>query len=200
MSYSVDSKSAQEVISFLQIIGKLKDTPRTGWVNNDIRNPESVSDHMYRMSLMCMMCPDTSLDKTRMIKMALCHDAGESIVGDITPFSKISKQEKQVMELEAVQQLSALASSSGCASFSKELHDLFREYEDQKTPESIFVRDMDLLEMIIQAHSYEGLQPKKDLGSFFESGEKIQHPWAKAIFERLKNTRPFLSQQQSSNI
>ncbi|CCW68923.1 unnamed protein product [Phytomonas sp. Hart1] len=193
MSDAAEEKGAQEAISFLQTIGRLKDTPRTGWVENGIANAESVGDHMYRMALMCMMCPDPSLDKTRMIQMALCHDAGESIIGDITPRSTITKEEKHVMELEAVHHLSELAFSAGCAPFSKDLSELFEEYEDQKTPESNFVRDMDILEMVIQADSYQALYPSKNLRTFFESGEKIQHPWARAIFEKLKKNNPFLN-------
>lgn len=197
------SKEATDLIRFLHTMGRLKDTPRTGWVDNGVPNPESISDHMYRMSLMCMMCPDTSLNRSHMIKMALCHDTGESIIGDISPIMNVPKEVKKQKETEAVQQLSSLASSSAAVfpaavpSFSEELMALFNEYEAQETPESHFVRDMDLLEMIVQAHGYEAANPGKDLGSFFRSGERIQHPWAKAIFETLRDTRPFLQQQNT---
>jgi 5'-deoxynucleotidase YfbR-like HD superfamily hydrolase len=48
---------------------------------------------------------------------------------------------------------------------------------------------MDLLEMIVQAHHYEA-SANKDLSGFYRSGERIQHPWAREIFERLKATSP----------
>ncbi|KAG5466997.1 hypothetical protein LSCM1_01175 [Leishmania martiniquensis] len=192
MSFTKGTKAVQDVISFLQTMGRLKDTARRGWVENQISHPESVSDHMYRMSLMCMMCPDTSLDRDRMIRMALCHDTGESIIGDISPAMKVPKEVKKQQEAQAVLDLCKLVSSSPNTSFSRELGDLFHEYEAQETAESRFVKDMDMLEMIVQAHSYESMHPGKDLSSFFKSGAGIQHPWARAIFETLVETRPYV--------
>lgn len=192
------SKEATDLIRFLHTMGRLKDTPRTGWVDNGVPNPESISDHMYRMSLMCMMCPDNTLDREKMIKMALCHDTGESIIGDISPQMNVPSEVKAAKELEAVESLSALASSvPGTEAFGKELLDLFREYEAQETRESHFVKDMDLLEMVVQAHGYEGLNPGKDLGGFFKSGEKIKHPWARAIYKTLCETRPALAPRKA---
>ncbi|KPI85790.1 hypothetical protein ABL78_5147 [Leptomonas seymouri] len=196
MPFAKDSKAVQDVIQFLHIMGRLKDTPRRGWVDNELPNPESISDHMYRMSLMCMMCPDASLDRNKMIRMALCHDTGESIIGDISPAMKVPKEVKKQRETQAVQELCALVSSSPDTTFSKELGDLFDEYEAQETEESHFVKDMDLLEMIVQAHGYEMMNPGKDLSSFFLSGKNIHHPWARAIFETLLETRPFLQWQK----
>ncbi|KAG5492832.1 hypothetical protein JKF63_01412 [Porcisia hertigi] len=192
MSFTKGSKAAQDVISFLHTMGRLKDTARQGWVDNQIGSPESISDHMYRMSLMCMMCPDTSLNRDRMIKMALCHDTAESIIGDISPAMNVPKEVKRQQEAQAMQELCTLVSSSPSMTFSTELSNLFDEYEAQETAESHFVKDMDLLEMIVQAHSYESMNPGKDLSSFFKSGAGIRHPWARAIFETLLETRPYL--------
>ncbi|KAK7200843.1 HD domain containing protein [Novymonas esmeraldas] len=191
MSFSTGSRAAQDVIAFLHTMGRLKDTARRGWVEHDIRSPESISDHMYRMSLMCMMCPDTTLNRDRMIKMALCHDTGESIIGDISPAMKVPKEVKRKQETQAIQDLCGLLSSSPSTTFATELRELFEEYEAQETAESHFVKDMDLLEMIVQAHGYESANPGKDLSSFFRSGAGIRHPWARAIFETLANTRPY---------
>ncbi|EPY34989.1 hydrolase of HD superfamily [Angomonas deanei] len=151
-----------------------------------------------------MMCPDETLDRHYMIKMALCHDVGECIVGDISPAMKVPAAEKQRREIEAIAELRSLVphrdgeeeqKANATPSFGDELQALFLAYEKQETPEAKFVKDMDLLEMIVQAHAYEAANPGKDLGSFFNSGAKIQHPWAKAIFQQLLDTRPFLTNQ-----
>lgn len=196
MPFTQGSKAVQDVIEFLHTVGQLKNTPRTGWVDNAVLNPESVSDHMYRMSLMCMMCPDKSLNRDKIIRMALCHDTGESIIGDISPAMNVPKEVKKQQEKRAVQKLCSLVSSSPDDTFGKELGELFDEYEAQETMESRFVKDMDLLEMIVQAHWYEKMNPGKDLSSFFSSGKNIQHPWARAIFETLQETRPYVEWQK----
>lgn len=33
-------------------------TKRTGWLRKGVKNPESIADHMYRMSLMALIAPD----------------------------------------------------------------------------------------------------------------------------------------------
>jgi len=46
----------------------LKTAQRTGWTHYDIKHVESVSDHMYRMSIMTMLLNsnvDQGLDKIR---------------------------------------------------------------------------------------------------------------------------------------
>jgi UMP-CMP kinase len=42
---------------FLEMIEILKNTTRRGWELHNVPNPESVSDHMYRMAIMCLMIP-----------------------------------------------------------------------------------------------------------------------------------------------
>lgn len=39
--------------------------PRTGWVYRNVKKPESVSDHMYRMAVMALVTEDKKLNKDR---------------------------------------------------------------------------------------------------------------------------------------
>ena len=56
------------VITFINTIGKLKHIKRTGWVRNNIILPESVSDHMYKMTMMVFMIRDCTVDKDKLMK------------------------------------------------------------------------------------------------------------------------------------
>ena len=76
-----------KALDFFRLVGKLKTTPRTGWVNNEVISPESIADHMYRMSMLAMLITDPVIDKNRLIKICLVHDLGESIVGRLCNFS-----------------------------------------------------------------------------------------------------------------
>ena len=49
---------------------------------------------------------------SRCIKMALVHDMAEAIVGDITPFCGISKEEKHKREVDAITEMCALIKGS----------------------------------------------------------------------------------------
>lgn len=45
--------------------------------------------------------------------------------------------------------------SLGNTETANEIVDLWHEYEDAKTPEALFVKDLDKFEMIVQALEYE---------------------------------------------
>ena len=181
--------STEEVdgtIEFLAILAQLKNTKRQGWVENNVNEVESVADHMYRMSVLAMMCPDKTLNRDHMVRMALCHDMAEAIVGDITPKMNVDKAEKQRLERDALTKMVKLLPGAN----SEEVQSLWEEYEAQETKEAQFVRDLDLLEMVAQAHTYEKAQEHVELPTFYPSAAKIKHPWAKSIADRLVETRP----------
>ncbi|MEQ2303115.1 HD domain-containing protein 2 [Ameca splendens] len=102
------SAGMSNIMQFMKLIGQLKRVPRTGWVYRKVKNPESVSDHMYRMAMMSLTITDPTVDRDRCIKLALVHDMAECIVGDIAPSDNISKAEKHRREEEATRHLTSL--------------------------------------------------------------------------------------------
>ena len=58
-----------KAMQFFSVIGQLKTLKRTGWVNHRIPLPESVADHMYRMSSMAFLLSDPAVDKDRLMKI-----------------------------------------------------------------------------------------------------------------------------------
>ena len=115
------------------------------------------------------------IDLHRCILMSLIHDAAEGLVGDLVVEGdaqyrdKISKEEKEQREELAMRKIlfgDALAGEQDGKKEGKKppttlthslnlLFELWREYEDQATEEARFVKDMDKLEMLVQAHEYE---------------------------------------------
>ncbi|XP_060908283.1 HD domain-containing protein 2 [Labrus mixtus] len=162
------------MLQFMKLIGQLKRVPRTGWVYRNVKKPESVSDHMYRMAMMSLTITDPTVDKNRCIKLALVHDMAECIVGDIAPFDNISKEEKHRREEAAMRHLSGLLPEG----LKQEIYGLWEEYETQGSPEARLVKEFDLLEMILQAHEYEELEGTPGrLQEFFDSTKgRFQHP------------------------
>lgn len=68
---------------------------------------------------------------------------------------------------------------------------LLQEYEENKTPESKFVKDLDRLDMVLQAFEYEKRDecPKKHQ-EFFDSTEgKFNHPLVIDLVEQIKLQR-----------
>ncbi|EMG48610.1 YGK1 5'-deoxynucleotidase YGK1 [Candida maltosa Xu316] len=163
------------ILAFLQIIRSLKFQKRTGWLDHGIpaEKTESIADHMYRMGVISMLVPK-NVDSNKCVKIAIVHDIAEALVGDITPFGGISKQEKHRRELATINYLSELVKPYD-AGFSKELLELWLDYEEIRTLEARYVKDIDKYELIQSAWEYEqqfGL--KHNLDQFYTARNAIK--------------------------
>jgi putative hydrolase of HD superfamily len=176
------------------MLERLKTTKREGWRRFNIMDGESISDHMYRMSILTMLAPPSISQKLNIplcTKMALIHDMAELLVGDITPVDNVPKQEKSRREEETMDYLckSLLGKVDGGDS-GEEIRRVWREYEDSETPEAIFVHDIDKIELLLQMVEYERARRDKDgkpleLDEFSYVAKKIALPemrdWATEI-------------------
>ncbi|KAJ3386332.1 hypothetical protein HDU92_002595 [Lobulomyces angularis] len=184
------STKPSSIIKFLHTIENLKTTKRTGWLENNVNKPESISDHMYAafelpFSIIAMLIPDSfELNKNRCIKMALIHDIIESIAGDISPSQNIPKEEKHRLESIAMDQL--FETLEGAVNpIAVEIKEIWYEYEKALTKEALFVKDIDKFEMILQCFEYEKRQKKK-MECFFNSTRgKFQSTFIKSLVTEL---------------
>ena len=158
------------VVQFLHLATNLKTTPRTGWVKRNVKDPESIADHMYRMSLMALLMEGNTdgYDVDRCIKLAIVHDLAECIAGDITPVCGVSDGEKYRMESEAMDTITTMLGDNAA---SRNIRALWDEYERGETKEAKLVKDFDKVEMIVQAGEYERDQGERgvELQEFFDS-------------------------------
>ena len=170
----------------------LKTLPRAGWVQRGVRAPESVADHSFRVALMTLLCAPAcgeNLDRDRALRMALVHDLAECVVGDITPRDGVSEEAKARMEREAMEGLTRALGRAG-----DDVRALWEEYEGGVTAEARLVKDMDKLEMILQAQEYES---EGDAGAsgrleeFFESTRgRYRTALGAALSEEIERRRP----------
>jgi len=173
----------EEWLRALSQIGNLKDLPRAGWVREQVPHPESVADHSFRtMVLALLLGPLLGVDGGKVMRLLLVHDLAESdpAVGDITPCDGITPEEKRQRESDAMQRLcSALPNGD-------EVRNLWHEYAAATSPEALIAKQLDALEMALQATEYEQ-RYGKDLGEFRESARrKIRHPLLVRVFDSLR--------------
>lgn len=164
--YRASGDKAQDLLAFFHILERLKTQKRTGWLVKKIPDAESISDHMYRMGILAMCTSDATLDVPKCVMLALVHDLAEAQVGDITPHEGIPKAEKRRLEAEAMQNFVHEMFHDSPAG--QRIFTLWQEYEDQQTPEALFVKDLDRLEVALQAHEYEQ-RHATNLQEFFDS-------------------------------
>ncbi|KAI9651358.1 hypothetical protein NHQ30_001399 [Ciborinia camelliae] len=189
---TVPKENTESPVPFFHMLERLKTTKREGWRRFGIVRGESISDHMYRMSLITMFAPESLSSRINIphcTKMALVHDMAEALVGDITPVDGVPKSEKNRREATTMDYFtkSLLGRVNGGIT-GQQIQEIWQEYEDSVTLESKFVHDVDKIELILQMVEYERADKGNlDLGEFSWVASKIVLPevqaWADEIFK-----------------
>ncbi|MCJ8282524.1 MAG: HD domain-containing protein, partial [Rivularia sp. ALOHA_DT_140] len=167
---------------------QLKQLYRPGWLHIGVspHNCESVAEHSFCVALLALVLTDEysiELDSAKVVRMALIHDLGEIYAGDFTPADKIDKYQKYQLEKQSVTKvLEKLPHALKWVA-------LWEEYEKGESAESQLVRQLDKLEMALQASVYEH-QGLADLSVFFASANRsLSWLELKLILIRLEELR-----------
>lgn len=134
----------QTILTFLGLAEKLKCNLRHSWTSSG--RQESVAEHTYRLLVFAWLLQDVypELNLKKMLLLALFHDMGEAVTGDIPAFEKTRAHEET--ERKVLEQIPVLLPEPRKG----ELKDLFRELEENRTTEARLVKAMDKLEALIQ--------------------------------------------------
>lgn len=188
----------KDLVKFFHDIGTLKEIPRRGWVIRDIKNPESIADHIFRASLMAWILGSEKkgLNIERLLKMALIHDICEIYAGDVTPYDSVlpknNKERKEFMRIwprftneeklklsekkhkKEKQALDKLIKNLPIR-FKNEIKNLWMDFENGLTPEGRFFKQADRLEAFLQALEYWKKYKNSPQGPWWE--------WAREFFD-----------------
>ena len=150
---------------FLRAIDALKRTRRAGWVREGVRDAESVADHSWGVALLALLLPlPVDVDRDRLVALAVIHDLAEARVGDLVP-GAIDPAEKHRREAAAIAALAALLPADSA----DRLVGLWAEYEAGVTPAARLAKDLDRLEMLLQADAYAAAGNPGPMPSFWQS-------------------------------
>jgi len=188
----------RNLLNFFIEIGKLKRMPRRGWVINQIKNPESIAEHIFRTVLMSWILGEKKegLNVEKLLKMALIHDLCEIYAGDTTPYDSVlprsKKKLKELMktwprfpnyqkkeqafkkykkETEALEKLILRLPTD----LKKEIKNLWLDYEKGLTSEGRFFHQTDRMENFLQAYEYWRKYKNPPLGPWWL--------WAREFFD-----------------
>jgi putative hydrolase of HD superfamily len=157
---------AQEMVEFISAVGKPKRVPRTGWVREKIKHPESVAEHSFRVGVIAMVIAGTlGLDREKLMKMAFVRGLGEVVTRDIVVergnmIDMQKRGEKENEEREGLRKVFKTIEEAD------EYVKIFNEMVERKSEEAKILWQIDKLEMTIQALEYEKEQDK-NLDEFF---------------------------------
>ena len=179
------------IVEFLRVVSQLKKVKRSGWISQvGVKDPESVADHSFMCTVLAMCVGDINgFDVQKIMRMALLHDIHESIIGDYDQCAKekIGSTQMKVLERKAITEVLSQLPTKLKADYLS----LWEEFENQTTPETIIVKEIDKVEMALQALEYEneGYSPQK-LNTFWNSAKgKVQNPTLLRFLEVLVEAR-----------
>ena len=177
-----------DILEFAKKVRELKDLKRTGWVEKGVLDPESVADHSFMLAVLAYVYSKKfGFDTDKCVKMALLHDICEVYSGDIP--DKIRDEDQPVPD-ERKRELEAQGLKKTISflpqDFAEEVYSLWKEFEARETKEAKLVKDLDKLEMCMQAGEYAKNGNREKFEEFFEDGElNIKTPEIKNLFEKV---------------
>jgi putative hydrolase of HD superfamily len=168
----------------------LNKLPRTGFLMRGVDRPETVGEHVFLTSLLaCLLLPRLredgyELNGEKFLAMALLHESGEILIGDIpSPAAAFfGKEGKSRAELEA---------GRAVLRDHPENRALMEEFESGAGLEARVVRCLDRLQMMAKVLAYEN-EGKRGLDEFWEYSGRYQGcgvPRVDRLFARLAALR-----------
>lgn len=147
-------------MKFLIEIDKLKEIYRQSLISDSSRH-ENDAEHSWHISIMAVVLYDyapENVDLLKCIKMLLIHDIIEIYAGDTYVYDYTKMKDKKEREMEAAKKIYNILDDK----MAKELYDLWIEFEECKTNESIYANTLDRIEPIILNYLTKGEMWKKN--------------------------------------
>ncbi len=145
----------KNAMKFYLLATKLKYKIRSGWDKNhwnvSSERIESIAEHVYGTCILAISLNSEfqlNMDMEKVLMMLTIHEIGEVLIGDITPFDKISLEEIEHRAMKNV--LGDLLNK-------EELFDLLLEFDEHSTKEAKFAYLCDKMEADIQAKVYQDM-------------------------------------------
>lgn len=174
-------------VNLIKDIGRIKKVKRAGWVREGINEAESVADHSFRVAVMAMVFGEQlGVNTNKLIRMALVHDIAEGFTGDkiVERGTNIDNQSREQKDREEIETLRKIFADIPDAD------ELINLQADQNSMEARILKQLERLEMAIQALEYEEAYGK-DLSEFFENAaHHINHPYLREILDSVLSLRP----------
>ncbi len=149
----IEEQKIRNILQFYLLANELKDKIRSGWKawNIDRERVESVAEHIYGTCILAIAIDsefNLNVDIYKVVMMLVLHEIEEIKIGDLTPFDKVTKEEKRKLGKQAVEEI--------LHNLNKKVKyiDLIEEFERMQTKESVFAKMCDKLEADIQCKIY----------------------------------------------
>ncbi len=196
----MDEKKLSNLLEVFMTVQVAKELPRQGFLYSGFKRNEadSVAAHSFSVCVFSYLLARElkeegwKVDPDKTLKIALMHDLGETITGDIGTYAKdLARGVFNKVEMEAFRLLVRNVTDK------KKLVDYFNEYMEPKTMEAQIVKFVDSLDAFVQAFTTSNAVIE-DLEQTMKtiSNKKIKDPRLAALF----NTSMRLISQRKATV
>jgi len=185
----------KNILKFLIDVGKLKNIQRKGMTFYGIKEPDSATDHSFRMALMVWLFSEgKNINTEKALKIALIHDICKILTGDITPYDGLlpenkkeqdefvrkwrrlslkNKKERHTKKFK--KEYSALKKiiSGLSPKTKKEIKNLWLQYHRPESPEAKFVSQIDIVENLLEAFEWWKKNKKFPTKPWWEHADEV---------------------------
>lgn len=137
-----------QIMSFIVETDKLKNVLRQTLLTDRSRQ-ENSAEHSWHLALLAMLtnqyANEPKLNIAKVIQMLLVHDIVEIDAGDTFAYDAVRNLDKEVREQAAAERIFSLLPASRQA----ECYALWREFEEQLTPEAKYANALDRLHPVL---------------------------------------------------
>jgi putative hydrolase of HD superfamily len=176
---------ASWILDLFAAMASLKSVRRKGWVLRGVEDAESVADHSLAVAVLsAAIAASRGLDPGKAALIAVLHDIVESVTGDLTPDEKASMGRTRLREAEreAVERVIGSAPEEVKRVFLQSL----RDYEEGSSEEGRIVREVDKLEMALQALLYRAELGASGAEEFVSSAlSELKDPEIRSLVEEV---------------
>jgi len=193
-AFCARSPDMDDILEFARKISELKKLKRTGWILKRVKAPESVADHSFMLAVLAYVySKNLGLDADKCVRMALLHDICEVYAGDIP--NRVRKKDKPMpdgmkrkLEKDGLGKIIATLPKG----LADEIRKLWDEFEAGKSGEAKLVKDLDKVEMCMQALAYakaeKNAKARNKFAEFFEDGRlNIKTQEMKRLFRKVRS-------------
>ena len=176
----------QDIVNFFFEAGQLQRVNRSGWWLIGIKDPEKVSDHVYRSCIVAyILAKLEKVDENKVLKMSLLHDFQETRINDLHKVGHRYIDFRNAENVAFKEQIKLLPEN-----ISEEISKLFEENGKDKTKEGIVVRDADLLDNALSAKEYLHMGYKDAQNWLDNISKTLKTESAKKLFNIIIKTNP----------
>lgn len=134
------------LVNFLVEIEKLKKTYR---YSTCLEVADSSAEHSWKLAFMASVFSDEvpGANVAHAIEICLVHDLAEYVTGEIDSYrihnGEITQEQKYQLELKAMEEFRKRTSVG------QKIYDLWKEFEEQQTPEAKYAKALDKIEVLL---------------------------------------------------